>query len=397
MKQRLYTATLTGLVMVAAALALWFVAQGGASAQEITEADAQEFRDYVCEHLEPRFVEATSSDGHVTLLWEVIPAEILDEEPKYEESEYTLTFRLERSDLYGGTTLYIHILDTQDFSFEETHTTWGAWDYRIYIFSVTIGPHTLECEAPLFFGFMGVDVRPHPTPQQLTALARHVCENTRIVDLDGEGDWSDTWLGWGVQLEENPDMPWLEPAIREAPFWGRAWDSYEMSANVTFRVDRQSGETTGPVWRSQEDVVNDFHWYGESAPGLATYRVALESIELYHQLYRCATPLNFAYLEITTPTTEARSQVEMDWEVLTAETTRCARTAFLRHISEEAAPIVSRHVDSLVKDMMPQYGESYEIRDAIRITLLTCATASDDSSDGLNAWQFWTMVGGLWW
>ena len=388
MKKHIYVGLAVAL-LVGVGAALWVVSTFGVvSAQTVTETNAQEFADYVCDNVQPWFHEPVTDDGSVMFRWETDPYQSPMEGPQYQD--YTLTFRLERLNLYGKNQRWIHVADTPDYEFRDTHSRRGEWEYRVGLLSVTLAQHTVECYGEPYWNHTWVFVNPVPSDEQLREAAQKICGATRIGYLLGYGDWNETSLEWDVELQGDLDLPWLDPGLDDIPF-GELLYLDESMIRVAFRVDR----LRDGVWRTVDNLADDFQWYEEAIPGIVRYRVALTSLEMYGKPFSCSAPLHFREVEVDTPTHADRQRIDEDRDILIQEAVRCTRAAFMKNISPEAAPVVNRYVDTLIEDMIPDYGGYYDLEEVVGYVLIMCSFSSEDGM-GANPWALMMFLEGIW-
>ena len=304
---------------------------------------------------------------------------------------YELTFRIERWAEHKMPAPKVYDPRPWDLVDDVTNEhTWegpaeaGDWLYRVGPFSVTHQGQTMRCPGEPAWVETYVSIVVPPTAEELAKFAKNLCEGLEVIDLDGYGEWDETWLYWDTNAHD----------LAESEEFYELFPIYE-EYGLNFRIQWRPKNSV--TWRSDEQVYHDrfwwdggFDWEGAAEPGKSVYRVAVSSINIGGETVPCKAPLQYTEIDVETPSEEERAEIQEDREVLIGEMGRCAREALTRNISEEALPVVGKYVELLIEEEVgSDYGQDANF-DLASLTTMMCALGSDEGS---SSWFLFTLFG----
>ena len=355
----------------------------------LTPAEFEEFVESLCNNSQVWHVGwEQPEDDRLRLVWEVDKYQGPHVGPPYEG--YKLAFRVERIAEqklvewdYDSAPWNLVADVTNDHSWEGPAES-GEWIYRVVAFSVTLQGQTMQCPELLWVETYVSVVLP-PTAEELAKLARTLCEDLEVIELEGGGEWDEAWLYWDTNASDLPELPESDSNYL-APFYDEI--------GVSFQVQRRSENSV--IWRSEEHLEvaplwqGGSYWEGPAAPGKSVYRVAVSSISFMEQTFSCKAPLQYSETDVETPTEEERAEIQGEREVLIGEMTRCTKEALTRNISEEALPVIGKYVELLIEE---EIGGDYGLEANSELAYSAAMMCSLGSDEGAGSWALLTLFG----
>ena len=177
---------------------------------QLTPVEFEEFVGSLCNNSQVWQVDWEQlEDGRLHLFWEVDKYQGPHTGLPYDG--YELAFRIER---IAEQELVNRDYDSAPWEpvADVTNETWwkgqagsGTWIYRVAPFSVTHQGQTMRCP-DLAWNDTYVSIFVPPTAEELAKLARNLCEDLEVVNLEGYGDWDEVWLYWDTSAHDLPAL-----------------------------------------------------------------------------------------------------------------------------------------------------------------------------------------------
>ncbi len=357
--------------------------------EPLTEGEFEEFVQDVCNHsgvLLEEFNQSGRNDGDLYIEWAVDEYRGPHTGPRFDG--WKRTYRLERNKVWESQD-WETVEDIKNRRFWKGRTEdGGEWSYRVRVLAVSLGDRTMNCVEPHVSNEAYFHIVQPLTTEETAELRQRICSEFEITYIEGAAEWDVASLHWETNVTSDE---WFGVDSENYLDWG-----------LRYRVERQvDGEDT---WTIVGTEVVDIElwplfggaWEGDAEPGRSSYRVALAGITVAEQVHPCQGELRWSdVVTVETPTLTERAEREAERDILVAEALRCAKDAFTRNVSEEAAPIVQRYVEELV---LGDAGQGHDPARLVGLTVTMCSFM--DGNDGGSGWEtlmlFDLFSGGSW-